>query len=287
MAPQRRQRPRTLILDIYGAYVRQLGGWLAISDLVALMRTLGVDEQAVRSAVSRMSRRGLLQQERRNGFSGYRLTERGQRVMDDGDRRIYAPVKAASLDEGFALVLFSVPETNRDQRQVLRSRLSWLGFGSVGGGAWIAVRPRLPDLLETLRALDLEAFVDVFEARYRGFDELVNLVRRCWDLPAIRAQYGGFLRLARPVMRRWDGARPLADPRRAFVDYTNLLHRWRKLPFLDPGLPRELLPVGWEGQEAAATFFAIRRRLEAAALRYVRDLVRSVPAEKAHKRAPR
>ena len=29
-APQ----PRALILDIYGAYVRRLGGWLAIADLI-------------------------------------------------------------------------------------------------------------------------------------------------------------------------------------------------------------------------------------------------------------
>src|SRR6266498_1761766 len=57
--PGSKGRPRSLILDLYGAYIRRLGGWMAVSNLITLMGQLGVDEQAVRSAVSRMTRRGL------------------------------------------------------------------------------------------------------------------------------------------------------------------------------------------------------------------------------------
>ncbi len=54
------RRPKSLILDIYGRYSAQFRGWIAVSDLIELMGLLDVDEQAVRSAVSRMTRRGLL-----------------------------------------------------------------------------------------------------------------------------------------------------------------------------------------------------------------------------------
>ncbi len=53
-------RPRSLILYVYGGFVRRLGGWLAVADLITLMRDLGVDAQGVRGAVARMKHGGLL-----------------------------------------------------------------------------------------------------------------------------------------------------------------------------------------------------------------------------------
>jgi phenylacetic acid degradation operon negative regulatory protein len=46
--------PKVPILSIYGLYARQMGNWLAISDLVQLMGSLGYAEQVTRSAASRM-----------------------------------------------------------------------------------------------------------------------------------------------------------------------------------------------------------------------------------------
>jgi phenylacetic acid degradation operon negative regulatory protein len=63
----RSPRSKSLIIDIYGAFVRRLGGWLAVADLITLMGDLGVDEPAVRSSVSRMSRQKLLVRSRREG----------------------------------------------------------------------------------------------------------------------------------------------------------------------------------------------------------------------------
>jgi phenylacetic acid degradation operon negative regulatory protein len=45
---------------------------------------------------------------------------------------------------------------------------------------------------------------------------------------------------------------------------------WRRLPFLDPGLPAELLPPQWHGQRAAELFDQIRSRLDEPARRHAR-----------------
>jgi phenylacetic acid degradation operon negative regulatory protein len=50
---------------------------------------------------------------------------------------------------------------------------------------------------------------------------------------------------------------------------SRLVHEWRKFLFRDPGLPRELLPVGWAGEEAAAFFDRETDRLLPGAERYV------------------
>ena len=54
------------------------------------------------------------------------------------------------------------------------------------------------------------------------------------------------------------------------MDYVRVLTSWRRLPYLDPGLPVELLPADWVGTRAADLFFALRERLEAGARAYVR-----------------
>ena len=61
----RRIQPRALLMDIYGSFVREVGGWISIAALIVLMSDLGVDEQAVRAATSRMKSRGLLTSSRR------------------------------------------------------------------------------------------------------------------------------------------------------------------------------------------------------------------------------
>src|SRR6266540_1470867 len=239
--PGSKGRPKSLILDLYGAYIRRLGGWMAVSNLITLMGQLGVDEQAVRSAVSRMTRRGLLVQETLAGVRGYRLSDEALRVVTEGDRRIFSTIQPARLEDGWIVVAFSVPEDERDRRHVLRSRLTWMGFGMVANGVWMAPHRMLPELRDTVRRLEFERYVHVFDGTYGGFEEL----------------------------ERWKAGSPGLDEARAFVDYTSVLDRWRRFPYLDPGLPAELLPSGWEGRAAADLFFELRERLELLAVRHV------------------
>ncbi|HEY2636019.1 MAG TPA: hypothetical protein VGI54_01410, partial [Solirubrobacteraceae bacterium] len=58
-------RPRSLLLTLFGAFVRDVGDWLAVADLIGLLSAVGLDEQAVRSAISRLKRRDLVAAERR------------------------------------------------------------------------------------------------------------------------------------------------------------------------------------------------------------------------------
>jgi phenylacetic acid degradation operon negative regulatory protein len=267
------RKPKTLILDIYGAYARQLSGWLAVAELVKLMGELGMDEQAVRSTVSRMTRRGLIVPEKRNQTQGYRLTEHGQGILEEGDRRIFTSKEPADLADGWVLVVFSMPERDRHKRHLLRSRLTWLGFGNLSSGVWIAPRRILPELMETIRAMGLEEYVNVFHAVYRGFSNLSEIVQQSWDLNVMREFYSEFLQECQPILRRWSRAGTRPEGQSAFIDYTLTLHRWRKFPYLDPGLPSELLPTTWEGYAAANAFFEVRSLLETPAQRYVEGLV--------------
>lgn len=267
------RRPKTLILDLFGAYVQKLGGWIAVADLVQLMGLLGVDEQAVRSAVSRMTRRGLLTQAVHGSTRGYATTSAAAELLEEGDRRVFASVEPARLEDGWVLVSFSMPETDRDKRHILRSRLTWLGLGNLSSGLWIGPHRTLPDLLDSVRRLGFEHYVDVVTGTYQGFDPLPDMVARSWDLDALRALYDDFLATNRPLRTRVRRSKKDVDGERAFVEYTLAVHEWRKLPYLDPGLPVELLPPRWPGRDAAELFAELRSTLEPAAFGYAESAI--------------
>jgi phenylacetic acid degradation operon negative regulatory protein len=266
-------RYRSILFDLYGAFVRDLGGWIAIADLVTLAAPLEVDEHAVRSSVSRFLRRGLIEREVRDGTVGYRLSEHAQDILTEGDVRIFDKLEPARLEDGWVLVSFSVPEQLRAERHQLRTRLSWLGFGNLGAGLWIAPRRVTDRAIDTIREVGLAPYVDVFEASYRAFDDLADLVERCWNLDRLRSVHTDYVERFGVVARRWQERDPGADPRGAYADYVTALHEWRKTPYLDPGLPLELLPSAWPGVTASELFAQLQVRLAPTARRFVEDVV--------------
>lgn len=256
-------RPRSLIVTIFGAYARETDGWLSVAALVRLLGAVGVEEAAVRSSISRLKRRGVLVAQRRDGAAGYGLSPAFRTELDEGDHRIFERPRAR-LEDGWVLVAFSVPESERRLRHMLRSRLTWLGFGTVSPGLRVAPAHLADDTRRVLSRLGLAAYVDVFRADYLDFEDLREEVARWWDLDELSVLYGRYVAAWRPVLASWRRRRAL-DPAAAFADYVAALDAWRRLPFLDPGLPAGLLPRDWQGGAAADVFFGLRERLDAPA----------------------
>ena len=100
LAEGRPQQPRALIVTLYGLYAREVGGWIGVATLVRLMAELGVDEPAVRSSISRLKRRGILEGERVEGRPGTRCPARARTILDEGDRRIFERPAGSSPTAG-------------------------------------------------------------------------------------------------------------------------------------------------------------------------------------------
>jgi phenylacetic acid degradation operon negative regulatory protein len=262
-------QPRALIVTIYGLYAREAGGWVSVSALIRLMSGLGVDEPAVRSSISRLKRRGILHSERQGGVAGYALSDRAREILDEGDRRIFERPRATSAD-GWVLAVFSVPESQRQRRHMLRSKLTWLGFGTVSAGVWVAPGHLEDETRDVLERNGLAQYVDLFHGDYLGFGTVSASVAKWWDLDGLERLYADFVAAYSPVLAQWRRRR--RDDGRAFADYVDALTAWRRLPFLDPGLPPELLPKRWSAARAADVFQGLRDRLEAAAHRHAESV---------------
>jgi phenylacetic acid degradation operon negative regulatory protein len=268
----RASQPRHLIVTVYGLYSRPGGGWMSIASLIELLADLGVDEPAVRSSISRLKRRGILHARRHDGAAGYELSDEAQAILREGDERIFQR-RRATLSDGWILAVFSVPESERHKRHVLRSQLTRLGFGTAAPGVWIAPAHLHGATADMLRRLDLDSYADLFRGDHLAFGDLTAKVRRWWDLDQLERLYGEFLDGHAPVLRRHRRRAGAPRAQDAFGDYVRALTDWRRLPYLDPGLPEELLPARWIGIRAADLFFTLQAQLEEPARTHVTSVI--------------
>ena len=277
-----RSSTQLLILTVYGRYSAVVRGWMAVAHLIELLRRLGVESQATRSAVVRMTRAGFLTAEARGSVRGYAATPLAEAAFAQGDAAVESPLDHGPLEDGWTIVSFSIPESEREKRYTLRKRLVWLGMGNLGSGLWIAPARALPQIMAWVRRLGFERFVDVFSARYEGFDDVADLARRSWDLDRLARSYRSYVATWSPVVERLPDAGAGPEPGEVFAIYTTALQQWIRFPFLDPGLPQELLPDGWLGDEAHRLFRELRTHLEPAAFEFVASVLgASMPPEAA------
>lgn len=260
--------PRQLILSLYGLYARSGGAWLSVASLIALMAELGVDGAAVRSSVSRLKRRGVLKAVRHDGRAGYALSDEALEVLREGDTRIWSRPRATPGD-GWLVVVFSVPETEREKRHALRSTLARLGFGTAAPGVWVAPGIAYDETARALRRQGLSSYTEFFRGSYLGSGDVASRMREWWDLDELEKLYDAFRIAWEPALSM--PRRP--EPRAAFATYVPMLTDWRRLPYLDPGLPLEHLPPDWAGIRAGEVFATLDRRLRERAADFAMPVV--------------
>ncbi|OYD67119.1 PaaX family transcriptional regulator [Rhodococcus sp. OK302] len=243
--------PRQLIVTLFGLYGRAEKNWLSVASLVRLMAELGVDGPAVRSSISRLKRREILLSSRHGTAAGYSMSPLLLDVLAEGDARIFGRSRA-TVDDGWLLVVFSVPESERENRHALRTVLTRLGFGTAAPGVWIAPGNVEREVRETLERRQLHGYVDIFSGNHVAFGDLRSKVRDWWDLDELTALYAEFIDAYRPILA--ECSKDGFTPREAFAHYVAMLTMWRRLPYRDPGLPLDLLPKEWNSVVAEELF---------------------------------
>ena len=254
--------PRHLILTLFGLYARGEADGLSVRALIALMEDLEVDAAATRSSVSRLKKRGVLVPARTEVQAGYALSPTALAVLREGDARIWSRPRA-SVADGWLVVVFSVPELEREKRHELRSQLTRLGFGTAAPGVWVAPGTAYDETLAALERQGLASYTELFRGDYLGSGPTATRVGEWWDLASIAALYDEFLTEHRGLTRLRE-----PDPARAFAAYVPMLTAWRRLPYLDPGIPLDLLPDGWPGVKAGDLFATLDGRLREPAARH-------------------
>src|ERR1700728_4836685 len=166
-----------MLFTLLGEFVLPSEGAAWTSAVLAAFERLGVAEKATRQALMRTSNAGWLQAEKVGRRTRWLLTPAAKKLLTEGARRIYSFGPAPTWDGQWVLVQVRIPETDRRARHVVRTRLAWAGFGTLGPGLWIS--PHAAREQEAIRVLGEAGVAEdahVFVARRTGLSDTREMV---------------------------------------------------------------------------------------------------------------
>lgn len=258
---------RSLLLTVLGEFVHPRRDPVWTGALVRALAGQHVEEKSARQAIARSAAEGVLSSQRVGRRVRWALTGPGAELLADGTERIYSFMREPAPWDGRWLVLsVAIPETQRQLRHQLRTRLTWLGMGSPSPGLWV-----VPDATKEAAAAHVvaeagltgRAFAWVGDAA-AAIGDRAALLDAAWNLNAVEARYSAFLTAF--------ADREVGSDAAAFTAQVQLVQAWRRFPFLDPALPPELLDHTWPGANAAETFHRLHTRWHAGAQRHWAEL---------------
>ncbi len=260
-------RARSALFTLFGDAVLPSGGDAWLTTLSGCMSALGFTPEATRTALHRMAAEGWVTPSKVGRYAAYRLTPRGVDRLEEAAARIYG-LRASDWDGRWRLLV--CPAAGRDER--LSRSLRWMGHGRLSADVWASPHP-LGDRLS--RLLDDSGYADeavrLVADRPADPAEDARIVATAWDLAGLRDAHAAFL-------DRWADVEVPDAPATAFTTRITLVHHWRSFLFLDPGLPRALLPPDWLGGDAAERFRSLYEAVEAAAWSFYDGLDAAAPA---------
>jgi len=261
---------RSMLLTVLGEYVLPMEDGVWQETLIGALTSLEYKTQAARQALARSVSGGWLRTERHGRRARVYLTDDALDMLSSGAERIYSFGEPRPWDGRWLLVLVRVPEERRDVRHLIRSQLAWAGFGSLGNGLWIT--PHVHREAEVSRIVSELSPAELlsFRAEFGSIGEPAKVVADAWDLADVATRYRDFV-------TRFGRLRP-KTPEAAFRAQTELVHTWRKFPFLDPDLPQEMLPARWARTRAQQVFIERHAEWQGPATEYFASLERLLPA---------
>ena len=231
----------SFIVTVYGDAVAPRGEVLWMGSLISVCDRVGIRENLVRTAVSRLVVADRLQGQRIGRRSFYRLAPAARAEFAEAARLLYAPGLRPS---GWLVVAAQgFPEETRRR----------FHLAPMGGDLWMC--PDWGDLPPQAQLL----------LRCPGNDPaLLPGLARFWDLNALAARYEAVIHRFTPLLHALRAGHRLA-PAEALTARLLLVHVYRGALLRDPLLPAEILPERWSGSEAKTVFCEIYQLLSPAA----------------------
>ncbi|MDR4533780.1 PaaX family transcriptional regulator C-terminal domain-containing protein [Glutamicibacter sp. PS] len=242
----------SLLRTIGGLYLRHHPAPVARATVLELLSATNVSVGTAQTAITRLSERGLLAAT--GTASKIEVTEAARAMFARGDRRIFTPRQMTDADS-WLLLSFSVPESQRAARHQLRRHLLNLGGGLVNAGLWIFPEYLHGEVSEVLEALELRNNATLFIGQNPQYPiSAQQSAESWWNLTDLAARHQQFIANAEDL--------PVSGvPREDYASFVRLIDSWRAIPYLDPGLPPQMLPAGWPGTESRLLFMECMQKL--------------------------
>ena len=221
-----RIRVWSIVISIFGELVQPRKQSISVQELLALTGHVDIEENALRTALSRLAKEGWVEREKKGRLAFYSLSETGKKTFLAASERIYNH-SFESPSSDWNLAFFKEPISNVKDPVPVGFTLSrqWQLINSED----VSKLDNNEVVLFPTEAVDVPDWaLDklVPEALNRQYSELLS------DLSHLNANSGVIKQLS---------------PLSALVLRYLLIHAWRRLVLRHPLVPQGLLPATWPG----------------------------------------
>jgi len=273
VAPEGRRRAN-LVFTLFGTYVLPAPRPVWSGGIVQALEDLGFTKAAARIALSRLVRKGYLTRVKDGRRVYLEMSEELRRILAEGEQRIFSFGTPEAASTTWTLLSYSIPEELRAERDRLRKRLAFLGFGSIHDAFWFTPRDRVDVVLKILDELSLSQYAEVFRGAPVGGTDVSALISRAWNGERVTKLYDAFVAEFAPY--RNTSLRQRLPDRDCFLVRTRAVHQFRQFVELDPELPSTAVEQE-SRQRAIETFTDVYGSLAEVATSYFDRLTGVMP----------
>ena len=242
-------RARSLVMTVMMDAVVPHGGAVTLGSLISIGALVGLSEQAIRSAVNRLTSEQWLERAVHGRKSIFRISDAGLLRSRMPKSRIYSRQSGEWTGQWQIIIAKNWQVGNETTVQKARD-LQWAGFGRVSQNVFICPERSGSIQRQIGSAVLTEGMVSIIGRPDADVTTSVaDLIEHCWDMTIVQTRYQQF-------MERYSqlGALLRKSPamrfNKAFALRTMLIHDFRRIRIIDPQLPPQLLPYGWIGDQA-------------------------------------
>lgn len=239
-----------MVMTIFCDVVYPHGGFVSLGSLVEAGGIVGISEQAIRSAVNRLGAEGWLVSEAHGRRSVFSFSEQGLLRSIVPLRRVYQCPDVTWTGQWNFLIAKNW-NLEHDAYVQASHDLLWAGYGRVSDNVFI--RPLMVgdnSLCCAGSILEREVVCFVGSEKQCPLNGAVEeLISRAWDLSTVADRYASFKDRYSPILVELSKA-PAMRSAEAFALRLCMMHDLRRIRIMDPQLPLNLLPKGWNGIKA-------------------------------------
>ncbi|HCM27774.1 MAG TPA: hypothetical protein DIC34_14725 [Treponema sp.] len=231
---------------IFGFLVSLRARELSVDQLMAFGAPLGITATNLRSSLSRMAAKGLVEARKEGKRAFYSLAPKGQRIGGNVGLHFREP-DWSGWDGSWWGAFFSMPEAK--ERYALQKKLAAYRLRPLYPGFWARPYREAEGIGEAFASRASEGR---FELARLTFERAITRERaaEAFGLEAIAARLAGAAATAEASISRLDAS----GAEEAFAQWMRLGHELVNALALDPLLPPPLLPEDWPGPGLRARF---------------------------------
>lgn len=205
---------------------------------------------AIRKTIEKLLRNGDIEKIVEDDISKFRITIRGR-------FKLFSEIpltkfKEEGWDGLWRIVIFDIPEKEKKQRDGLREKLKELGFGKWQNSVYISPFNVKKEVSEFLKSQGLNEYVIFLETKEILMGDKVELCKKIFNLEKIHTYYLEFLETCRIINIELN--KRGFNKKKIFNLWSRVREMYYQTLLINPGLPKEILPDNWLGEEAEKNF---------------------------------